>query len=86
MDTVEILGYIGLSIAVVVGIFAISSQSLFNVIALIPGHYILVLFGRITGSHVSAKSDSAGELSITVGMVFWAIIFGAGYVAYHVLR
>jgi hypothetical protein len=67
---VEILGLIGLVIVVLIGLFAVFSQSLFNVIALIPGHYILVLFGRITGSHVSAKSDSAGELSITVGMIF----------------
>ena len=82
----ELLGYIGLGTVVVIAVFALFSESGFNVIALIPGHYILLLFTRITGSSVAAKSDAAGELSITVGMIFWVVIFGVGYVAYQLFR
>jgi predicted permease len=58
-------------------------ETMFNIVALIPGHYLLLLFARITGSRIDAKSDAAGELSITVGTVFWAVIFCVAYVAYH---
>jgi hypothetical protein len=76
----ELLTYIGLSI-VIVGLLW---MRLFDVLMLIPGHFILSRFRHFARiENIERESDADGSLSILIGMVFWGVLLGGAYVVYR---
>jgi hypothetical protein len=81
---VAMLSTFGLAAFIVLWIF---SDAIFNVLLIIPGHFILMWYMRIAKVTDAQKNfDAHGEVSGLVGAGFWCTLAVIGYGLYRVSK